>query len=240
MNGWVQYLISLAWDVATLFHVGRLPTGLIRRLRSPAAFQGARYEIAIAAIFARLDCEIRVLDDEEELRDKKHVEFVATHRPTGQQIAVEAKSRHRAGILNEPGEPDGDAPLRADAQRVRRLFMRALKKMPESMPFMIFIDINVPVNAAGLQGAWQRDVQRWMSRMTPPTAETPDAYNALYVTNFSPQYDGEAISSRGEWLAVIPRLAQEPLNADLGGDLARALDGYGRVPALAEDGTLLD
>jgi hypothetical protein len=36
----------------------------------------------------------------------KHVEFEATHRPTGQTFAVEAKSRHRAGVLNHPGTPD--------------------------------------------------------------------------------------------------------------------------------------
>jgi hypothetical protein len=55
-------------------------------------FQGARYEIAIAAVFARLDCEIRFLDQDEELHGKKHVEFVAT-RP---QLGRRSPSRSRA------------------------------------------------------------------------------------------------------------------------------------------------
>jgi hypothetical protein len=55
VNGWVRYLLSLAWDVATLIHAGEPPSELIDRLRDHDNYQGARYELAIAAIFARLD-----------------------------------------------------------------------------------------------------------------------------------------------------------------------------------------
>jgi hypothetical protein len=58
MTGWVRYLLSLAWDVASLVHAGELPDALIRRLRDREQYQGARYEIAIAAIFARLNCAV--------------------------------------------------------------------------------------------------------------------------------------------------------------------------------------
>jgi len=63
-NGWVSYLISLAWDVATLLHAGGLPEALLTRLRNADQYQGARYAVAIAAIFARLDCEILFLDED--------------------------------------------------------------------------------------------------------------------------------------------------------------------------------
>ena len=116
-NGWVRYLISLAWDVATLIHAGEPPDELIDRLRDRDNFQGARYELAIAAIFARLDCSIRWLDADPALRTVKHVEFEATHRPTGQTFAVEAKSRHRAGVLNQPGDA---GPRRSAARRRAR------------------------------------------------------------------------------------------------------------------------
>jgi SEC-C motif len=125
-SGWVRYLISLAWDVATLIHAGEPPDELIDRLRDLDNFQGDRYELAIAAIFARLDCSIRWLDADPALRSIKHVEFEANHRPTGQTFAVEAKSRHRAGVLHQPGIPDPEDPLRADARAVRRLFVNAI------------------------------------------------------------------------------------------------------------------
>lgn len=76
-------------------------------------------------------------------------------------------------------------------------------------------------------------------------ASRPGRGNALSIAlamadSFSPHYEADAVSRPGEWLAVIPRFTREPLNAELAEDLARALDNYGRVPTLAEDGTLLD
>ena len=117
-NGWVRYLISLAWDVATLIHGGEPPDELFDRLRDRDNFQGARYELAIAAIFARLDCSIRWLDADPALRTVKHVEFEATHRPDGADL-------RRGGQEPPPGrrtQPARDArPARSPAcRRARR------------------------------------------------------------------------------------------------------------------------
>src|SRR5438045_1340370 len=49
VSGELQEIIALAIDVHILKQVDRLPIQLIRRLRDPTAFQGARYEIAVAA-----------------------------------------------------------------------------------------------------------------------------------------------------------------------------------------------
>jgi hypothetical protein len=240
-NGWVQYFISLAWDVATLIHASNLPDHLVNRLRDPRAFQGARYEVAIAAIFARLDCEIQFLDDDEELRRHKHVEFVATHRASGQEIAVETKSRRRPGVLNEEGEPVEDDPLHGDPRAVRRRFMEALDQAPEGMPLMIFIDINAPLEpeAEGLEKKWIEDIRRWMDRLPAPTANEPSQYNALYVTNFAPHHQGNDLARGGEWVAVRPLYTRSPLQFDLTGMLDSALNNYHRVPEIAENGEIL-
>jgi hypothetical protein len=240
-NGFVVYLLSLAWDVASLIHAINLPDALVERLRDPVAFQGARYEIAVAAIFARLDCEIRFLDEDDELRGHKHVEFIATHRPSGQDIAVETKSRRRAGVLHEEGEHDPDDPLRGDPRAVRRRFMEALEQAPDDMPLMIFIDINAPLEpeADGLSKQWMQDIKRWQDRLPTPTAAEPDAYNALYVTNFAPHYDGENLSRGGEWLSIRPLYTRNALHFDLTGMLDHAIDKYQRVPEIAEGGEIL-
>ena len=238
-NGWVRYLISLAWDVATLIHASNLPDQLVDRLRDPVQYQGARYEIAIAAIFARLDCSIRFLDEDEGLRGRKRVEFEAVHRPTGQAIAVEAKSRHRPGVLNEPGDPNAEDPLRSDARMVRRLFKKAVEKAPAGMPYFIFIDINAPLDAE-VDERWRREMQAWIGRLPMPTPQSPDEFNALYVTNFSPHYDGDDISRGGSWLASLPFHVQEPLTADLHQPIQLALNTYGRVPSIEQDDTLLE
>lgn len=243
-NGWAQYLRSLAWDVATLIHAcpGGPPEGLTERLRDPVAFQGARYEIAVAAIFARLDCEIEFLDDNEALKGQKRVEFIATHRPTGQQVSVEAKSRRRKGVLNEEGEPDEKDPLRGDARAVRRLFVQALDKDVKDMPYLIFIDNNAPADpeAQGFDRQWQQNVKNWIDRFPPPMPDRPETYNALYVTNFSPQYDGPALARSGEWLSVLPLYVQNPGQFDLVNMVNYALDRYDFVPEIGGDGQILN
>ncbi len=239
-NGFVLYLLSLAWDVASLINASNLPDPLVDRMRDLVAYQGARYEIAVAATFARLDCEIRFLDEDEELRGQKHVEFVATHRPSGQQIAVEAKSRHRAGVINQPGEADADDPLRGDARAVRGLYKAAVEKAPE-MPFVIFVDVNAPLQleAEGLDKQWMQDIKRWMGRMLGPTTENPDVFNALYVTNFAPHYQGDELAGGGEWAVVKPFYARHPLTFDLTDMIDHALNHYQRVPEIAKDGEIL-
>jgi hypothetical protein len=239
-NGYVQYLISLAWDVASLIHTSNLPDALLDRLRDPVAYQGARYEMAVAAIFARLDCEIRFLDEDEDLEGEKHVEFVATHRPAGQQVAVEAKSRHRAGVINHPGEADPDDPLKGDARAVRSLFMKAVEKAPDGMPFLIFIDVNAPLEpeAEPLAKKWLKDIHRWMGRLPTPTADEPDIYNALYVMNFAPHYLGDDLAGPGEWVVAKPLYVTNPLAFDLTGMVDHALNNYQRVPEIGIDGEI--
>jgi hypothetical protein len=47
-------------------------------------------------------------------------------------------------------------------------------------------------------------------------------------------------SATGTWLVAWPRYARVPLQHDLQPELVQALNAYGRVPAFAEDGTMLD
>lgn len=241
-SGYALYLLSLAWDVASLIGASNLPDDLVARLLDPVAYQGARYELAVAAVFARLDCDVRFLDQDETLRGEKHVEFIATHRPTGQQIAVEAKSRHRAGVIHVPGDADADDPLRGDARAVRGLFKKATEKAPEEMPFFIFIDVNAPLepDADGLDKRWMQDIREWMGRFPTPNAEEPDAYNALFVTNFAPHYQGAELAGAGEWAAVKPLYTRCPLQFDLTSMLEHALNNYQRVPEIGPDGEVLE
>ena len=79
-----------------------LPDSLIKRLKDFHKFQGARYEILVAAVFTRAGFDIEWIDDTK--ASGKHPEFIATHKRTGRKIAVEAKSRRRPGIQEKlPG-----------------------------------------------------------------------------------------------------------------------------------------
>lgn len=238
-SGSVQYLISVAWDVALLLQAtGRpLPEALLTRLRDPVGYQSARYELAIAALFARVDCEIEILDDGE-LRDRKHGEFIATHRPSGERIVVEAKSRRRAGVINEIGEFDANDPLHGDGRGIRNLIRKAMEKDSGGLPFLIFIDVNAPAEefVPGVELGWQREVRNMVGRMPEITGEEPASFEALYVTNFSPHYQGDDFARGGEWLCLPPALDFTPRSSHLVHPINYALDRLERVPDIGVDG----
>jgi SEC-C motif len=131
-DGFTRYLLSVAFDVATLQHTTQIPKSLIKRLKNKNEYQGVRYELAIAGIFARLDCEISFLED----KSKPHCEFIAKYRPTGIEIAVEVKSRHRPGVIHTPGSASAEDLLKGG---IASLLRDALRQNPGDKPFMIFV-----------------------------------------------------------------------------------------------------
>jgi len=119
---------------------------------------------------------------------------------------------------------------------MRRLFAKAIEKVPTGLPFMVFIDINAPLEpeTEAFDKQWQQDIRRWMDRFPTPTAENPDVYNALYVTNFSPHYEGRRL---GPAWRVDGRPAA--LRSNTSGhrpdrDARSRLTAYHRVPEITE------
>ena len=140
-------------------------------------------------------------------------------------------------MLNEEGEQDAADPLKGDMRAVRRLFANAVEKAPKDLPFMVFIDVNAPLDPTEpFEKEWQQQVKRWLGRLTAPTPAKPDVYNALVITNFSPHYDGDDLARRGEWLAIWSNYVRNPIGLDFIELFRIALDAYGRVPEIREDG----
>jgi hypothetical protein len=50
----------------------------------------------------------------------RHAEFTVRHAATGQLLSIEAKSRHRAGVLAMPGTPESYTTFAAYAINKRR------------------------------------------------------------------------------------------------------------------------
>ncbi len=108
-TGHAMEMLSVADDLYRLSLVGQLPEGMLKRLRKRVSFQGARYELALAASFVRAGFQIKWLSG-----SQKHAEFLATLAATNEQVIVEAKSRRRPGVLHEAGSPPDLSALRAD------------------------------------------------------------------------------------------------------------------------------
>lgn len=156
MNGPVKAYMALAYDLYTLEHHALLQKRLISRLKIKEQFQGARYETYVAAAFVRAGFAIRLEDESDSTTS--HCEFAAKHKRTGAQYSVEAKSRHRPGVLGQSGSPKLAPEIEVD---IYRLLQRSLKKRAE-YERIVFIDVNVPpipgnpfeseaINRVGLQ-----------------------------------------------------------------------------------------
>lgn len=114
--------LHLAYDLYALDHNAELQDKLLRRLRNHGNFQGARYEVFVAAAFVRAGFEIDFEDESDGAHT--HCEFTATHMRTHRKVSVEAKRR--------------------DGKRFRlgRLFNDALRKHANH-DRVIFIDMNM-------------------------------------------------------------------------------------------------
>lgn len=226
-NGDTQALMSLAYDVFCLSHTQKLPDELIERLRNHDQFQGVRYEIAVAAIFERSGFDIEWTKD---VPGQKRCEFIATHRETKTQIAVEAKSRHREGVLNRKGIY---VPTLESENGMRKLYRDARAKEPK-MPYIIFMDVNMPpapeiVPTEFLM--WFPALKKVITSYPDPTPEHPTPYNYMIVTNFSYYYAGEDIPHGNVerlWVqSPLPRFALNPSMEEI---IEKQLQRYSHVP----------
>lgn len=230
----MKSLITLAFDIATLRHASNLPEILLERLRNQREYQGARYEIMVAAIFTRLGFTINWLD--EEVINEPHCEFIARHNNSGTEIAVEAKSRHRSGVLHEPGILNESSNYKGDIQR---LLNRAFKKREcGKMPYIVFIDINAPFKDSEdfKDIPWIKDILNKAKLQEPNTKEKPSPWNAIYFTNFSFHYQTDKEASTGQNLQSLPLfpIHQVP-DVSIYGGILNALHYYGDIPDINLD-----
>jgi hypothetical protein len=217
-------LATLGYDLI-LRHHGALPQSIVGRLTSHREFQGARYEIAIAATFVRAGLKVQFIED----MTAKHAEFVATDEATGVAIEVETKSRHRSGVLHQPGVIDETRALRGD---VEDLVNEGFAQASGGRPFMLFVDVNVPP-VPGIpfhERAWFQDVWASMQAMGEPSAARPDEFNGLFFTSFPFHWEGSDIATLASPLSVISQAPRHPLPDEVVGRVVRSIQEYGKIP----------
>lgn len=225
------------YDLYWLQLLHKLPDSIIERLKDFGAFQGARYEVLVAAIFARAGFEIEWVDDKK--ASGNHPEFIATHKVTGKKAGVEAKSRQRPGAMNFIGKVSPETHLKGD---IFHLYEKAITQAPDGdIPFLIFIDANVPDSPQkGLPSysdipvdtvPWMKEIRdRLVEIWNAATAPTPES--AVLITNFAFYYGDNVDPSPGGMGAFFP--SQKPrvrIPDDLMvGDLMYCLQNYDTVP----------
>jgi hypothetical protein len=221
LTGNVKALQVLADDIYQLEHALKTPRTIVERLRDWRQFQGARYEIAVASIFARCNFAISFIDD----GTKKTPEFVAEKED--EQVAVEAKSRHRPGVLQHPGKAQGEEPAPAN---IKHHYEEALQQNPGSIPFLVFIDVNVPLtpDTVPMEKTWVKEAMNCFDdRRQEGKLDDPDT--GLVLTNFGWHYYRDAGAPPGEIMPVRAANPQHPIRPATWEILERALSEYGFV-----------
>lgn len=236
-DGWTFNLLSLAFDISMIIHrAEKIPKDLINRLRNKNEFQGARYEIAVASIFARIGCEIKFIDNKN--NNERHPEFYAEIPLEKIKVAVEAKSRRRPGVIHESGEAE-ISNLRKT--RVVPLINEALKQNPDNMPFVIFIDINQPHSLSQSPEEHVKRLVKATTNLKSPSSEKPDDFSLIYFTNYSGQFLQEEQMVKTYSTFVLPQFSKYPINnSSFLPKLQKAVNSYGYIPNLTPDGIYID
>jgi hypothetical protein len=232
-NGPMAAVNNFYYDLYTVDDNSLLDDFLLERLKHRDQFQGALHELFVEATCLRAG--FTIIREDERDRTRKHVEFVAVHKATGQHVLVEAKSRHRAGVMAMPGQQQTSPDL-----NFRKLINAAVAKDPNN-PLAIFVDTNLPPQRVFAFYA--------MRSRNPPIPSLPmaklmdkvridyggvDPYNLLVFSNHPQHYsDDDRIAPGSSWAGFISQKARVPVyNNSALMDLFKAVNLYGNVPTL--------
>ena len=231
-NGSMAAYFGFAYDLYVVDHNNNLDDRLLQRLKNREQFQGARHELFAEATCLRAGFTVAHEDATDPSR--RHVEFIATDPQSGIRLAVEAKSRHRPGVIAQFGAPEAED--QADF-KFSRLVNDAIAKQ-STLPLAIFVATNLPPRRARNffgEPASKPVATRYLKAIIEGFRKRNgghDPYNLLVFTNFPHHYgrDDER-DPRRDWIAHI---AQAPVltvpNPDVLLRLATAAELYGVVP----------
>lgn len=230
-NGAMRAYLLLSYDLYILRHHSALQQSIVCRLKHPDQFQGARHELFATATCLRAGYDITFEDETESSR--KHTEFTAFHKATKQEIAVEAKSRHRPGVLGRSGTPRENDEVKAG---IDRLLRDAFDK-PASHPYVIFFDLNLPPSPETLtKKPWFHEIAGSVDRLAKEKGDQ-DCFNLIVFTNQPDHYgQHDAPAPSGVVLSVLSQkpniLATRP---DAIAEIHDAAGQYGAIPNSFEE-----
>jgi len=232
-NGYLAAYMAFAHDLYVVHDNGRLDDELLRRLKLIDQFQGARHELFAEATCLRAGFTIEHEDEKD--RTIRHAEFTATHKETGQKVSVEAKSKHRPGVLGRSGDPEPENEVKL---RFGSLLNDAIKKNPP-YPLVIFLDTNLPPVVAALVFKPESTnpptppilMQKLLDKIRKEHNGT-DLFNLVVFTNHPHHYGKEDEADPKKhitsFLSQIPKKPVSYPNAILGIHIGASK--YGNIP----------
>lgn len=226
-SGRMMAYYLLAHDLFTIHVLPEYQQTLIPRLKNKDQYQGARHELFAAAACIRSG--FKLLPEDESDGSSKHPEFLGLHQQSGQAITVEAKSKHRPGVLGFPGSAQAMSEIRV---KIRGLINNALEK-PFLSPYVIFVDLNLPPSYITAL------TEEWFAEVVAPTLDTNDVWTLLVLTNFPDHYSKDlAPGPEGYAIGIMGRNPKYPAaHSQILHQLYDNVNNYGLLPnSLSEMG----
>jgi hypothetical protein len=217
-----------AYDLWVVNDTACLDKRLVDRLKNRDQFQGARHELFAEATCVRAGFDIQ--HENETDGSTRHAEFTAVHRSTKQKVSVEAKSKHRSGVLGQPGTRQKDGEYKMP---IGRLLNDAVEKKAFH-PLVVFLDLNLPwKTAAGLLSMRPPHplIHKTMDRLRIRNGGR-DPIRLLVTTNHPEHYsEGEETAMSPQLLSMLTNLSDTPdvLRRSLQA-IHDAANMYGRIP----------
>jgi hypothetical protein len=215
-DGILSALLALAYDLYVLRNYSKLQDEVVARLRHRDQFQGARYELFVAATFIRAGCEIAYEDESD--GSKKHTEFLAKHQQSGFEMSVEAKARQR--------HMRGAFDMATIRPGVRDLLLSAAAK-GASHPLVVFLELNLPPEDPRKAPSWVPHVDQVVQEITEEKGKSP--FEVIVFTN-RPHLYGEAGEPDPPSHGYQKRPATSPVPDAIANALGDAAAQYGNVP----------
>jgi hypothetical protein len=205
-NGAMLSWYRLAYDLYLIKHNAALQKKILRRLRNKLQFQGARFELCVTASMIIAGFEIDFEDERDPSR--KHAEFLARDC-SGLEIAVEAKSRHRDGILDFKVQPEHSGKDQSHRVAVESLIRKALVKEPAG-PYFIFIDVNMPYSDESYRGnPWFKEMAETVEKLRKEWESGTFPANAIFFCN-DPTYQEPEIVPKKDSFWCYEVLIDDP------------------------------
>lgn len=178
-NGPMHSYLSIAYDLYILEDNQKLQATLIERMKQQDRpnFWGARYEAMTAAVFIKSGFNIQYEDESD--RSEKHPEFIAVHKETGEEIAVEAKKKNR----QSPPYSEEETKL-----RITKMIGDAVKKF-KGKPYVLFLELDLPpIEGDPMKKPWIKQLLNSSSRAGVRDSDGKDFINMIVFTNYPTEH----------------------------------------------------
>ncbi len=172
------WFLDFAFNLFIVALNQKLEERSIKRLKNPNMFWSTVHELFVASLFLRNGFEIRLEDEDD--RSSRHPEFVAVHKATSAEFAVEAKLANQ-GIFSQ--SMDFRKWKVPKSFKFKHLLNDAINKNPKQ-PLVIVLDLNrLPNSRVSDQQAFDNRLSHEVKNNILPNDGSPRRWSRIAFVN---------------------------------------------------------